>query len=166
MNLAAEVRQIGRHQLSHLQAADPCLPSNWDGSFTLIEILFVHPLEVDDASGSYPDAMLDHQGSKLGTVDQHDALSQVPRILPGMLAECRSCNEDPLGRTEPNKAADEGLDFRSTDYIAQCITFRLDVNAVQAKAVFTDYPVNAAISRLSNPSRCIGMTSAISHCNQ
>lgn len=90
--------------------------------------------------------MLDHECGEAGAIDEDDFLGDGGGVVDGTLAEAAGGDEDALVRLLAGEGTDEALDLRAANGVLPALG--LDVDDIEAEAVFIDDAVNAFVIRL------------------
>lgn len=98
---------------------------------------------MEGAAGVHADAVFDHQVGEPLAVDQDHFLVEAGGVLLGVFVEAAGGDEDAFGGFLAGERADEVLDLGAADVVLPALG--LDVDDVEAEAVFVDDAVDAFV---------------------
>lgn len=125
--------------------------------------VLINALELKHAARTDTNAVLDHKLRQALSVDEYHPLGDPSGEIGCLGREGRRGDEHTLCRPEPDEAACERLNVRPPDGRPWSVSLCLNINTVQAKNIFVDHAVNAAVSGSAKLGRGIPVRATISH---
>lgn len=87
-------------------------------------------------------------------------------VVSRRLAEGGGGDENALSGAKADQASDEAVDIGSSDGVAGCIALSLNIDAVEAEAIFVDDAIDTAVAGATELGGGILVTAAITHGHQ
>jgi len=131
-----------------------------------LKVITIHTLDRIHALRRDADVVLDHKGGQLGAVDEGDALVDAFfDEVGGFFRKAAGCDEEPLACALTDEGAEEFLDIRSADGAVGGPLFRLNIDAIEAKAIGLDDAVDAFVAGLADDPGGVLRRAAVTHCD-